>query len=80
MGGNKGEVFEKGKRTIPILLKGGLGIKKSKVKGPAQEMQFLGVKRQGGCCHITMDVINTIKLYPHQSAGKTMLTHHKKDF
>ena len=30
------------------------------MKGPAQEIQFLGVKRQDGCRHIPGDVINKI--------------------
>lgn len=38
------EVFEEGKRIIQILLKGGFAIKTSKVKGPSQGIQFLGVK------------------------------------
>lgn len=46
MWGNKAEdLIEKGKRRfIQILLKSGFAIKKSKVKGPAPEMQFLRVK------------------------------------
>ncbi|XP_010568992.1 PREDICTED: uncharacterized protein LOC104833793 [Haliaeetus leucocephalus] len=54
------EVFEKGKRIIQILLKAGFAIKKSKVKGPAQEIQFLGIKWQDGCRHVPMDVVNKI--------------------
>ncbi|TRZ08757.1 hypothetical protein HGM15179_018354 [Zosterops borbonicus] len=38
------EVFEKEKKIIQILLEAGFAIKKSKVKGPAREIQFLGVK------------------------------------
>ncbi|RMC18976.1 hypothetical protein DUI87_03575 [Hirundo rustica rustica] len=37
------EVFEKGENIIQSLLKAGFAIK-SKVKGPARELQFLGVK------------------------------------
>ncbi|RMB96505.1 hypothetical protein DUI87_27038 [Hirundo rustica rustica] len=41
-GGNTAaEVFEKGKKIIQILLEAGFAIKKSKVKGPAHEIQFL---------------------------------------
>ncbi|GAB0207736.1 hypothetical protein GRJ2_003239300 [Grus japonensis] len=59
--GNKAEeVFEKGERVIQILLKAGFTIKKSKVKGPAQEIQFLGIKWQDGCHHVPMDVVNKI--------------------
>ncbi|XP_010567620.1 PREDICTED: uncharacterized protein LOC104832910, partial [Haliaeetus leucocephalus] len=54
------EVFEKGKRIIQILLKAGFAIKKSKVKGPAQEIQFLGIKWQDGRRHVPMDVVNKI--------------------
>ena len=61
MWGNKAEeVFEKGKRVIQILLKAGFAIKKSKVKGPAQEIQFLGIKWQDGRRHVPMDVVNKI--------------------
>jgi len=52
------EVFEKGEKIVQILLKAGFAIKRSKVKGPAQEIQFLGIKWQDGHCQITMDVIN----------------------
>ncbi|KFP51553.1 hypothetical protein N323_10163, partial [Cathartes aura] len=59
--GNTAEaVFEKGKKIIQILLKAGFAVKQSKVKGPAQEIQFLGVKWQDGCHHIPMDSINKI--------------------
>ncbi|GAB0203355.1 hypothetical protein GRJ2_002801100 [Grus japonensis] len=58
--GNKAEeVFEKGERVIQILLKAGFAIKKSKVKGPAQEIRFLGIKWQDGR-HVPMDVVNKI--------------------
>ncbi|GAB0207263.1 hypothetical protein GRJ2_003191900 [Grus japonensis] len=61
MWGNKAEeVFKKGKRVIQILLKAGFMIKKSKVKGPAQEIQFLGIKWQDGHHHVPMDVVNKI--------------------
>ncbi|KAF4804846.1 hypothetical protein TURU_004252 [Turdus rufiventris] len=40
------EVFEKGEKIIQILLEASFAIKKSKVKGPVQEIQFLGVKCQ----------------------------------
>ncbi|RMB88543.1 hypothetical protein DUI87_18847 [Hirundo rustica rustica] len=42
------KVFEKGEKIIQILLKAGFAIKQSKVKGPAREIQFLGVKWQDG--------------------------------
>ncbi|RMC20234.1 hypothetical protein DUI87_01080 [Hirundo rustica rustica] len=37
------EVFEKGEKIIQILLKAGFAIKKSKVKRPAREIQFLRI-------------------------------------
>ncbi|RMC19041.1 hypothetical protein DUI87_03645 [Hirundo rustica rustica] len=55
-----GEVFEKGEKIIQILLKAGFAIKRSKVKGPAQEIQFLGVKWQDGRRQIPTEVINKI--------------------
>ncbi|KFQ82077.1 hypothetical protein N335_03381, partial [Phaethon lepturus] len=59
--GNKAEeVFEKGKRVVQILLKSGFAIKKSNVKGPAQEIHFLGIKWQDGHRHFPMDVVNKI--------------------
>ncbi|KAK4826744.1 hypothetical protein QYF61_010997 [Mycteria americana] len=59
--GNKAEeVFEKGKKVIQILLKAGFAIKKNKVKGPAQEIQFLGIKWQDGRRRVVQDVVNKI--------------------
>ncbi|GAB0208740.1 macrophage immunometabolism regulator [Grus japonensis] len=43
-GNSAEEVSEKGKNIVQILLKAGFAIKQSKVKGPAQEIQFLGIK------------------------------------
>ncbi|RMC19992.1 hypothetical protein DUI87_00837 [Hirundo rustica rustica] len=60
MGNTAGEVFEKGEKIIQILLKAGFAIKRSKVKGPAQEIQFLGVKWQDGRRQIPSEVINKI--------------------
>ncbi|XP_056371387.1 uncharacterized protein LOC130266095 [Oenanthe melanoleuca] len=54
------EMFEKGKEIIRILLEAGFAIKKNKVKGPAREIQFLGVKWQDGRRQIPTDVINKI--------------------
>ncbi|KAK4823308.1 hypothetical protein QYF61_000521 [Mycteria americana] len=59
-GNTAAEVFEKGKKIVQILLKAGFAIKQSKVKGPAQEIQFLGIKWQDGHHQIPMDVINKI--------------------
>ncbi|KFP46803.1 hypothetical protein N323_02433, partial [Cathartes aura] len=59
--GNTAEVvFEKGKKIIQILLKAGFAIKQGTVKGPAQVIQFLGIKWQDGHHYIPMDVINKI--------------------
>ncbi|RMC03941.1 hypothetical protein DUI87_19278 [Hirundo rustica rustica] len=54
------EVFEKGEKIIQILLKAGFAIKKSKVKGPAREIQFLGVKWHDERHQIPTEVINKI--------------------
>ncbi|RMC08820.1 hypothetical protein DUI87_15071 [Hirundo rustica rustica] len=59
-GNTAAEVFEKGKEIIQILLEAGFAIKKSKVKGPAREIQFLGVKWQDGRRQIPTEVINKI--------------------
>ncbi|GAB0209508.1 hypothetical protein GRJ2_003416500 [Grus japonensis] len=52
------EVSEKGKKIIQILLQAGFAIKQSKVKGPAQEIQFLGIRWHDGRRQIPMDIIN----------------------
>ncbi|RMB92800.1 hypothetical protein DUI87_30694 [Hirundo rustica rustica] len=54
------EVFEEGKEIIQILLEASFTIKKSKVKRPAYEIQFLGVKWQDGWRQIPTEVINKI--------------------
>ncbi|GAB0195074.1 hypothetical protein GRJ2_001972700 [Grus japonensis] len=54
------EVSEKGKKIVQILLKAGFTIKQRKVKGPAQEIQFSGIKWHDGSSQIPMDVINNI--------------------
>ncbi|RMC22083.1 hypothetical protein DUI87_02955 [Hirundo rustica rustica] len=54
------EVFEKGEKIIHILLKAGFAIKKSKVKGPAREIQFLGVKWHDGRRQIPTEIIHKI--------------------
>ncbi|RMC13001.1 hypothetical protein DUI87_10530 [Hirundo rustica rustica] len=54
------EVFEKGKKIIQILLEASFAIKKSKVKGPAHEIQFLKIKWQDGQRQIPTEVINKI--------------------
>ncbi|RMB91850.1 hypothetical protein DUI87_31778 [Hirundo rustica rustica] len=59
-GNTAGEVFEKGEKIIQILLKAGFATKRSKVKGPAQEIPFLGVKWQDEHCQIPREVINKI--------------------
>ncbi|PKU32205.1 hypothetical protein llap_17490 [Limosa lapponica baueri] len=59
-GNTAAEVFEKGEKVIRILLEAGFAIKRGKVKGPTQAIQFLGIKWQDGCCQMPMDVINKI--------------------
>ncbi|OWK63911.1 Pro-Pol polyprotein [Lonchura striata] len=59
-GSTAAEVFERGERIIQILLKAGFTIKKSKVKEPAREIQFLGVKWQDGRRQIPTEVVNKI--------------------
>ncbi|RMB99095.1 hypothetical protein DUI87_24283 [Hirundo rustica rustica] len=59
-GNTAAEVFEKGKKIIQILLEAGFAIKKSKVKGPAHEIQFLGIKWHDGRRQIPTEVINKI--------------------
>ncbi|KAJ7420867.1 hypothetical protein WISP_46229 [Willisornis vidua] len=54
------EAFENGKKIIQILLGDSFTIKQSKVKGPAREFQFLGVKWQDRCCQIPTQVITKI--------------------
>ncbi|NWR92000.1 TF29 protein, partial [Furnarius figulus] len=71
-GNTAGEVFEKGKKIIQILLRAGFAIKQSKVKGPAQEIQFLGVKWQDGRRQIPTEVINKIVAMSPPTSKKEM--------
>ncbi|RMB99762.1 hypothetical protein DUI87_23764 [Hirundo rustica rustica] len=64
------EVFEKGEKIIQILLEAGFAIKQSKVKGPAWEIQFLGVKWQDGQCQIPTEVINKITAMSPPTSNK----------
>ncbi|GAB0202801.1 hypothetical protein GRJ2_002745700 [Grus japonensis] len=59
-GNSAEEVSEKGKKIIQILLQAGFAIKRSKVKGPAQEIQFLGIRWHDGRRQIPVDIINKI--------------------
>ena len=68
--GDTAEVFTKGERIIPILLCAAFASKQSKVKGPAQEIQFLGIKWQDGCCHIPAYVIDRITPLPPLSSKR----------
>ncbi|RMC07864.1 hypothetical protein DUI87_15333 [Hirundo rustica rustica] len=63
------EEFEKGE-IIPILLEAAFAIKKSKVKGPAQEIQFLKVKWQDGRHQIPTEVINKTTATSPQTSKK----------
>jgi len=69
------EVFEKGEKIVQILLKASFDIKRSKVKGPAQENQFWGIKWPDGCRQIPMDVIEQDSSYvsTNQQKGSTGL-------
>ncbi|RMC19033.1 hypothetical protein DUI87_03637 [Hirundo rustica rustica] len=70
-GNTAGEVFEKGEKIIQILLKAGFAIKRSKVKGPAQEIQFLGVKWQDGYHQIPTEVIKITAMSPPTNKKET---------
>ncbi|RMC09971.1 hypothetical protein DUI87_12761 [Hirundo rustica rustica] len=70
-GNTAGEVFEKGGKIIQILLKAGFAIKRSKVKGPAQEIQFLGAKWQDGRREIPTELINKITTMSPPTNKKT---------
>ncbi|GAB0208244.1 hypothetical protein GRJ2_003290100 [Grus japonensis] len=59
-GNSAEEVSEKGKKIIQILLQAGFAIKRSKVKGPAQEIHILGIRWHDGRHQIPMDIINKI--------------------
>ncbi|GAB0209006.1 hypothetical protein GRJ2_003366300 [Grus japonensis] len=59
-GNSAEEVSEKGKKIIQILLQAGFAIKRSKENGPAQEIQFLGIRWHDGGRQIPMDIINKI--------------------
>ncbi|GAB0209136.1 hypothetical protein GRJ2_003379300 [Grus japonensis] len=66
------EVSEKGKKIIQILLKAGFTIKQSKVKGPAQEIQFLGIRWQDGYRQIPMEImIKTAAMSPPTNKKET---------
>ena len=54
------EAFGKGEKIIQILLEVSFAIKKSKVKGPAREIQFLRLKWQDGRRQIPTEVIKKI--------------------
>ncbi|RMC07933.1 hypothetical protein DUI87_15404 [Hirundo rustica rustica] len=64
------EGFEKGEKIIHILLEAGFAIKKSKVKGPAQEIQFLKGKWQDGQRQIPTKVINKTTATSPQTSKK----------
>ncbi|KAK4827442.1 hypothetical protein QYF61_017999 [Mycteria americana] len=64
------EVFEKRKKIVQIVLKAGFAIKQNKVKAPAQEMKFLGIKWQDGRHQMPMDVINKITVISPPTSKK----------
>ncbi|RMC21341.1 hypothetical protein DUI87_02203 [Hirundo rustica rustica] len=73
------EVFEKGEKIIHILLKAGFAIKQSKVKGPAREIQFLGVKWQDGRRQIPTERMH-IPEYSQIVSPLYLVTRKKNDF
>ncbi|TRZ14837.1 hypothetical protein HGM15179_012279 [Zosterops borbonicus] len=70
-GNAPGEVFEKGEKIIQILLKAGFATKQSKVKGLAQEIQFLGVKWQDGRRQIPTKIIKITAMSPPTNKKET---------
>ncbi|RMC03405.1 hypothetical protein DUI87_20602 [Hirundo rustica rustica] len=72
------EVFEEGEKIIQILLEAGFAIEKNKVKGPAREIQFLGVKWQDGWRQIPTEAINKsgpdVKNVLYSAAGNNGLS------
>ncbi len=56
-----------------LVLCAGFAIKRSKVKGPAQEIQFLGIKWQDGRRHIPTDVIDKISGHSESSLIWTII-------
>ena len=69
-GDTAAEVFEKGEKIIQIPLKASFAINESKVKGPAQRIQFLGIKWHSGHRQIPMDVTTKWQLCLHQLARR----------
>ncbi|TRZ06843.1 hypothetical protein HGM15179_020264, partial [Zosterops borbonicus] len=65
-----GELFEK-EKIIQILLKASFAIKRSKVKRPAQEIQFLGVKWQDGHPQILTEIIKITAMSPPTKKKET---------
>lgn len=51
------EVFERRKKVIHTLLEGSFALKQRKVKGPALEIQFLGIQRQNRHHQFLMNVM-----------------------
>ncbi|KAJ7404378.1 hypothetical protein BTVI_72486 [Pitangus sulphuratus] len=71
--GNTAEVVsEKGEKIIQILPKANFAIKWTKVKRPAWEIQFLGVKWQDGQHQISTEVINMITAICPPTSKKEM--------
>lgn len=51
----------KGKKNSSNPSEGSFAVKQSKLKGPIQNIQSLGIKWQGVCCQIPKNVINKIR-------------------
>lgn len=61
-------------RLAQIFLKADFAINQSKVKGSAQEIQFLGINWQNVCYHIPVDVKNKITaVSPPTNAKETLI-------
>ncbi|TRZ07315.1 hypothetical protein HGM15179_018998 [Zosterops borbonicus] len=70
-GNTAAKMFEKGEKSIHILLNTGFAIKKSEVKGPAQEIQFLGIKWEDRQHQITTNVIKITVMSPPTNKKET---------
>lgn len=60
--------FRERRKEIQTLLKAGCSINQGKVKEPAEEIQFLGMKCQDAHHQIPMDTINKISVMSPQTA------------
>lgn len=66
------EVFERGNKILGILLASGFAVSRSGVKGPRQQITFLGVRLRGGRRLIPRDVVNKIRATSPPTSGEEM--------